>query len=70
MTTRKREASNNSLRNKKERIERPGVHRKGRKWKIKMYLLPNLSTPQTHTLWWDRLSETVTAFLGRRLKTV
>jgi len=50
MTTRKREASNNSLRNKKERIERPGVHRKGRKWKIKMYLLPNLSTPQTHTL--------------------
>ena len=46
MTTRKREASNNSLRNKKERIERSGVHKKGRKWKIKMYLLTNLSTFQ------------------------
>lgn len=39
-----------------------------------MYLLTNLSTPQTYTLfsvalWWDRLSETVMA-LGKRLKAV
>lgn len=48
MKTRKRGASNNSLRNKKESTGRPGVY-KERKQKVKMYLPTKPINPQTHT---------------------
>ena len=75
MTTMKRVASNNSLRNKKERAERPGAYKKKRKCKIKRYMLPSLSTPQIHTLSLLHCggadsAKPVTAFSGRRVKTV